>query len=143
LRRGRAQANFVAALPIVGTQFSLKGFRIDQRSPFVRVPWYARGKQEKIIGLRPSSFWASAILLWFPTGEIPSIFNFEATHDQLTERTVEKWWSVRDAVKYAIDNPKVGLSPWMLVKTQQFAPTQLLEARSRILQQDREDALRS
>ena len=88
-------------------------------------------------------FGPSAILLWFPTGETPSIFNFEGTQDQLTERTVEKWWSVRDAVKYAIDNSKVGLSPWMLVKTQQFAPAQLLEARSRILQQDREDASRS
>jgi len=99
--------------------------------------------EEKALNSDHPLFGPSATLAWMPAGETASIFDFDEKTQHRTPRRIEKWWSIRDCVKYAIDNPVLGHEPWILIKDAQiFAPGQIRMARIEILEQDRQDAQR-
>ncbi len=84
-----------------------------------------------------------ARIAWLPDGVTATAPDFYEQTKESPDRTIEKWYSVRDAVKYAMDNPKPNLRPWIMTNGQIFHPDQVKAQRIEILRQDRENAARS
>ena len=84
-----------------------------------------------------------ARIAWIPEGENATAPDFYEQTKTSSDRLIEIWYSARDAVKYAMDNPKSGLKPWIMTNGQVFPPDQVRAARVKILQQDHLDAHRT
>ena len=84
-----------------------------------------------------------AIIAWLPEGVTATGPDFYERTKQSPDRVIEIWHSVRDAVKYAMANPKPDLHPSIMTNGQIFHPDQVKAACAGILRQDREDASRA
>lgn len=80
-----------------------------------------------------------ARIAWLSEGTNGTAPDFYEETKASPDRLIEMWYSVRDAVKYAMDNPKPGLKPWIMTNGQVFHPDQVSAMRIEILRQDRED----
>jgi hypothetical protein len=84
-----------------------------------------------------------AVIAWLPKGRGATDLDFhEATKDS-PDYVIERWYSVRDAVKNVIANPKPGFDGWIMTQSQIFNPTQIHHAWREIMKQDRENTPRS
>jgi hypothetical protein len=101
------------------------------------------GKQEAAVDPYHPLWGFPARIAWLPDGVTATPPDFYEQTKVSAHRIIEICYSVRDAVKYALDKPKPGLKPWIMTNAQVFSPDQVKAARVDILRQDREDASRS
>jgi hypothetical protein len=85
-------------------------------------------------------FGPSATILWFPDLKTPTTFDFREDAEADHGCAIERWWSVRDAIKYVAANSKPGFRGWLLVNAEVFHPDRILAAAAVILRQDQEDS---
>ena len=67
-----------------------------------------------------------ATVLWFPDSKIPTAPDFYKDANVKSSHAIEKWWSVRDAIKYVATNPRRGLRPWLMVNAEIFHPDHII-----------------
>jgi len=80
----------------------------------------------------------TALLMWLPDYEEASPIHFL---NPGPGRSVQRWWSVREAVKFAAGYPRFGMKPWIYVNNQVVQPHEIYSTSVQILRQDHEDAV--
>jgi hypothetical protein len=60
---------------------------------------------------------ASAVLVWLPEGEIPTIDSFPDNVEPPPSPNPEPWWSLADAIVYARDVDRTGHNKVSWIKT--------------------------
>ena len=83
-----------------------------------------------------------ARIAWLPEGMTATAADFYEPTKASPDRLIELWHSVRDAIKYAMDNPKPGLKPSIMTSGHVFHYAQVKAARVKILEQDHKDGAR-
>lgn len=83
-----------------------------------------------------------AVIAWLPKGRAATGVDFYEEARGASDHVIERWYSVRDAVKNVIANPRPGFEAWIMTQSQVFSPKQIRHAWMEIMKQDRENALR-